>query len=1210
MKSTTQTYYEVTVAQVKIEDECKSVDICKSSGCERNLCWGKGSCQILHLDQCHPLCAGGCYENNSADHCYACRGLVTNEGKCVSTCPPQTYVYLQRNCITQEQCRTQKVKPTKDNPGGYNYFTFNNSCISECPSRYRKNHDNTTCIPCEGASCFKECYPAKDTNYPDRYRITLVSESKRLQSCTRIKGSLIIDGIQGSYHRGIEEALEENLGMIEEIDGRLEVIHSHALISLNFFRNLRLIEGNPFNGSQADENRYSLTVKDNKNLQELWDWDKRPNGAGLQIPRGKVFFHFNPKLCLTEIERMGREANLQLPFTNLEVSRESNGYQSICNPTAMNVTVESRTAHSVILALHLAPNTSTENIGRFMVFYKEASEFQTNESTHDSFSECESQWRVNNYDGSTFSNGTLYMLITRLEPYVEYFYFVRSYTTLSSSIGTTSIKKVQTLPDQPSTPLEFRTVNVTESEVTVSWKPPFHPHGVITHYIIEGYWQNDVTEDLKQRDYCLYRMQKNEAFASKPSFPTTTEPMYVTPLSAEQEKQLKDARCKKKCNKVKNITQETEQTKFEYCNSFDHVNEIDPAITNDELIACDAFIYSVMNSNFQKLSTLQERKPMDTNTMTKTAPSQFPMDQYNVPKVKPSPNETNLEGKYVQFRVSVNANSTETSIANLKHFSEYILLISACQDTHPQVKDPCSRYTFLSVRTGRSSQADQVDKSKIRVAPNNHTANVSWEEPNTVNSYVHSYILEYRSTDVENSKFIENCITTNQFHDANGSYAIENLSSGHYQLRLRAVSLAGEGYPVTTTFTIEEQSKQYMSIIVSSVVIVMVIMCILIAFLYYWRLQISKNRILFASVNPRYEPVYVEDHWEVAREHLTLVKQLGRGTFGSVHEGILQPDNTRCAVKTVTAVSDEDNMIFLKEATLMKEFHKAFHIVKLIGVISKGTPVYVIMELMEMGDLKSFLLRHGAELTDDSKTMPAQVILKMAAEIADGMAFLEAKKFVHRDLAARNCMVSGNRIIKIGDFGLARDIYETDYYRKGDKGTLPIRWMAPESIRDGIFTSNSDVWSYGVVLWEITTLAQMPYHPRTNEEVIKYVQSGQILDVPANAHEVLRPLMRCCWRWHASHRPKFVQILKLLDSYVDHNFRKVSFFHNGEDPNDPTNVVPCRTATEECYIYSDENDEINLYLSQSPSTSTSTPSGTKATRYVPYRANGHVENLR
>lgn len=1032
--------------------------------------------------------------------------------------------------------------------------------------------------------CHKECVA-------DSFRITTVSESKHLQSCTHIRGSLLISGISGNLNSGVESVLEQNLGMIEEITGQLQVIHSHALGSLNFFRNLRIIHGEHINSSQqstvADEQmQHTLIVKDNKNLQQLWDWEKKPNGSTFQIKSGKILFHFNPKLCISEIDKLVRVAKYP-SYSNLEVSRESNGYQTTCNPIPLNVTVEKRTSNSIILALHISSNTSTGGIGRFMVFYKESNSELLNQSIqYESISECgDTQWKMTNYDATNNSSGTTYMLLPHLEPAVQYVYFVRSLPALSL-MATSPMQTVSTLPAQPSAPLDFRVNNATDSEMVLSWKPPSHPHGKITHYVIKGYWQTDKTADIQIRDYCVYKMQKHEILTSKPILPTTTPPPSV------------DGNCK--CNN------ETEKDNFEYCNSFEHVTEMDVTKVENGLETCDAYIYGMMNANFLKLSNLHE-KPMEeseNDSMHSETTAKAKTEQ--VPEAFPFGNTTDNDGKYETFRIEVDSQTRQVTVSNLKHFSEYIVLISACQE---EPKIPCSRETILSMRTDRKIDADRIDRQRLKVNLFNQTVNISWDEPFPVNSFVHSYFLEYRSTDVENSKYYDICITTNQFKEANGTYSIQNLPSGHYELRLKAISLAGEGSYVSASFHIAEQSQNYMSIIICSVVVLLIIMCIFIAFLYYWRLQISKNRILFASVNPRYEPVYVEDHWEVPREHLTLVKQLGRGTFGSVHEGILQPDNIRCAVKTVTAVSEEDNMIFLKEATLMKEFHKAFHIVKLIGVISKGSPVYVIMELMEFGDLKSFLLRHGAEFCDNGKSLPGVMIMKMAAEIADGMAFLEAKKFVHRDLAARNCMVSGDKVIKIGDFGLARDIYETDYYRKGDKGTLPIRWMAPESIRDGIFTSNSDVWSFGVVLWEITTLAQMPYHPRTNEEVIKYVQSGQILDIPSNAHEVVRPLMRCCWKWHASHRPKFAQILKILDSYVDYNFRKISFFHNGEDPNDPANVVPCNITTEECYIYSDENYEINLYLGQSPSTSASTP-GVKFQRYVPYRANGHVENLR
>ena len=241
-------------------------------------------------------------------------------------------------------------------------------------------------------------------------------------------------------------------------------------------------------------------------------------------------------------------------------------------------------------------------------------------------------------------------------------------------------------------------------------------------------------------------------------------------------------------------------------------------------------------------------------------------------------------------------------------------------------------------------------------------------------------------------------------------------------------------------------------------------------YIWYRKRHELDNIHLIASVNPEY--LYVEDEWEMDRQNVEIIKELGQGSFGLVYSGLIKSQNVACAIKTVNDTSNLlDRMEFLNEASVMKTFNEAHHVVKLLGVVSRGQPPLVIMELMAKGDLKNYLRKSRESLHN----ITYQEMYRMAAEIADGMGYLAAKKYIHRDLAARNCMVSGDNTVKIGDFGMARDIYETDYYRKGTTGLLPVRWMAPESLADGVFTSDSDIWSYGVVLWEMATLAEQPY---------------------------------------------------------------------------------------------------------------------------------------
>ncbi|XP_036141230.1 proto-oncogene tyrosine-protein kinase ROS isoform X3 [Monomorium pharaonis] len=267
---------------------------------------------------------------------------------------------------------------------------------------------------------------------------------------------------------------------------------------------------------------------------------------------------------------------------------------------------------------------------------------------------------------------------------------------------------------------------------------------------------------------------------------------------------------------------------------------------------------------------------------------------------------------------------------------------------------------------------------------------------------------------------------------------------------------------------------------------------------------------------------------KIRQEQITLTKFLGSGAFGKVFQGNAKdlegPGITPVAIKMLRKdASSQEKTEFLQEARLMSHFrHK--HVLRLLGVCLDTDPPLLVLELMEAGDLLSYLRESRSLQPTDSHALRLQDLLAMCEDVARGCRYLEELHFVHRDLACRNCLVSArdreNRVVKIGDFGLARDIYKNDYYRKEGEGLLPVRWMAPESLVDGVFTSQSDVWAFGVLMWEITSLGQQPYPARNNLEVLHYVRAGGRLPKPLNCPPTLHQLMLRCWS-AADARPSF-----------------------------------------------------------------------------------------
>uniref|UniRef100_A0A8D2KI45 Tyrosine-protein kinase n=1 Tax=Urocitellus parryii TaxID=9999 RepID=A0A8D2KI45_UROPR len=266
-------------------------------------------------------------------------------------------------------------------------------------------------------------------------------------------------------------------------------------------------------------------------------------------------------------------------------------------------------------------------------------------------------------------------------------------------------------------------------------------------------------------------------------------------------------------------------------------------------------------------------------------------------------------------------------------------------------------------------------------------------------------------------------------------------------------------------------------------------------------------------------PIPKDKKWILNHEDVTLGELLGKGNFGEVYKGTLK-DKTNVAVKTCKEdLPQELKIKFLQEAKILKQYDHP-NIVKLIGVCTQRQPVYIIMELVPGGDFLSYLRKKKDELK-------LKQLVKFSLDAAAGMLYLESKNCIHRDLAARNCLVGENNILKISDFGMSRQEDGGVYSSSGLK-QIPIKWTAPEALNYGRYSSESDVWSFGILLWETFSLGISPYPGMTNQQAREQVERGYRMSAPQNCPEEISKIMMKCWDYNPENRPTFSELQKEL----------------------------------------------------------------------------------
>ncbi|XP_076011796.1 ephrin type-B receptor 4b-like isoform X2 [Genypterus blacodes] len=377
--------------------------------------------------------------------------------------------------------------------------------------------------------------------------------------------------------------------------------------------------------------------------------------------------------------------------------------------------------------------------------------------------------------------------------------------------------------------------------------------------------------------------------------------------------------------------------------------------------------------------------------------------------------------------------------------------------------------------------------------------------------------------------------------------------AGRYQVQVRARSQAGYGSfsPVMTFNTLPDESDRHTQLVVTSILVTMAILLLSAAVLlavYCYRRRRARDAQrhdkigqypMGQTMKVYIDPFTYEDPNEAVREFakeieasfVKIEEVIGAGEFGEVCRGRLRVPGRKenyVAIKTLKGgYTEKQRRDFLSEASIMGQFQHP-NIIHLEGVITTSCPVMILTEFMENGALDSFLRMNDGQFTTIQ-------LVGMLRGIAAGMKYLSDMSFVHRDLAARNILVNSNLVCKVSDFGLSRFLTENSSdptYTSSLGGKIPIRWTAPEAIAYRKFTSASDAWSYGIVMWEVMSYGERPYWDMSNQDVINAIEQDYRLPPPPDCPASLHALMLDCWQKERANRPRFCDVVAALDRLI------------------------------------------------------------------------------
>ncbi|XP_064117241.1 insulin-like growth factor 1 receptor isoform X2 [Macrobrachium nipponense] len=1155
-------------------------------------------------DCCHSECIGGCSRPNDPTACHACRKLRQN-GRCVSACSKHMYKVLDYRCEKWSFC-AENSKSSKGHIEGYFIKNDTQECVRGCQSGYkeavvREGWQNVSiCQPCENKeACPKYCHGKI---------VRSVGEAQWFRACKIVDGSLTIHISGGD----IERELEENLSSIEEVTGYVKIFRSNVtslnfLRSLKKIGGGHFIRSNYSLEILDNANLQSLwnwTERDPEFTIE--------RGKVFAQSNPKLCLHHIQKLINKTNIGGSSETDVSMTSNGDKVPCNVTSLKAKIQPPRMYGTLTVEVTDDIPQGtIYFIYKKAPKNISLYesegpctdqgwSTMEKRITAREEGKKNHFSIINLQPFTRyavyVKTYPLGTTSKGAqsdiMYATTVPFNP-------TKPVGLKWDSPDSNSLDIWWDPPRNPNGIIDHYMVNLTLLKEVPMVPPDLRFCEKETMLYI----------DNKMRIKENSGKPLDSSWASRLALEEEEEKKGKKYQDGGDDETCKASATPSCCACSRSSESWGDQDVIGQIQFEDFImdNIYVKKVTTTRIRREASYHYHAEDIEFEtglqlKYSS-QGRPSGETNTRRRRRNTEIPARErlnslgdaskrnlsssvlgggvganvfstYQNQVVFVFPSEESIVGRYIDHHENLTmfeerdpengdillkqtkrTKETRLRISSLRHFSLYSVSVSACQEPDANNRKLCSSIPArIAAFTKPSESVDMIIERDLIVVNTSlrDTVEVTWSPPKSPNGAVIAYIINLQ---MQGGPGIDKCVSSQDFEERRW-VRLPDLSPGNYSIRVQVRSKARYGnFSSPVTFVIvDDVAPTYFSFIVVSSLLAVAGALVAAVICWWWRRYRSRYTIPDTldkvDVNPYYREGFApgeifQEEFIFWRDDLRVFheKPLGQGYFGMVFQGQLTRNGqvSRVAVKTHReSATTEEISQFLKEAAVMQNI-KCHHVVQLLGVVGDYAPVYVVMELMPEGDLKSFLKKHSANFITEQK------LIEMAVEAADGMAYLSDRKLVHRDLAARNCMLDDNLTLKIGDFGLTRNL-KSDYYRKEGQGVLPVKWMAPESLQFSMYTTQSDVWSYGVLLWEMATRGVTPYKNHTNDEVIRLVvEKYATLGRPRNCPRPLQRLMRQCWNYNPKERPNFLAITKFLlkqtSSDYQQRFEQVSFYH-------------------------------------------------------------------